>query len=103
MDSLPLGTLLYIAYGILVLFVSGIAYFVKGIITQVKELAELARKQEVRTSIIENRVIGRFDMVEQDLQKEKTKIAVIESKVDDMRNDIKDIKKNVEKLVERKL
>lgn len=44
----------------------------------------------------------RLDKVEEDMQEQKTRTAVIESKVDDIRDDIKDIKQGVEKLVERK-
>lgn len=43
----------------------------------------------------------RLDKMELELQDQKTKTAVIESKVDDIRDDIKDIKRNVEKLVDR--
>ncbi len=44
----------------------------------------------------------RLDKVEVDLRKQITRTAVIESKVDDIRDDIKEIKRNVEKLVDRK-
>lgn len=44
----------------------------------------------------------RLDRVEETSSVQNTRLAVVESKVDDIRNDIKDIKRNVEKLVERK-
>jgi hypothetical protein len=47
--------------------------------------------------------IHRVDTVEKKQSEHSVKIAVIESKVDDMRDDIKEIKHNVERLVDRKL
>lgn len=44
----------------------------------------------------------RLDRLEEDMTGTKTRIAVVESKIDDIREDIKDIKRGVEKLVERK-
>jgi hypothetical protein len=44
----------------------------------------------------------RLDKVEVDLGKQITRTAVIESKVDDIRDDIKEIKRNVAKLVDRR-
>lgn len=44
----------------------------------------------------------RLDKLEEDMTGTKTRIAVVESKIDDIREDIKDIKRGVEKLVERK-
>lgn len=46
--------------------------------------------------------IERIDAVEKDLNETKVRTSVIESKVDDIRDDIKEIKRNVEKLVDRK-
>jgi hypothetical protein len=44
----------------------------------------------------------RLDKLEDDMTGTKTRVAVVESKIDDIREDIKDIKRGVEKLVERK-
>lgn len=44
----------------------------------------------------------RVDDIERQLVETKVKTAVIESKVDDVRDDIKEIKDNVQKLVERR-
>lgn len=44
----------------------------------------------------------RLDRLEEDMTNTKTRIAVVESKIDDIRDDIKEIKHGVEKLVERK-
>lgn len=44
----------------------------------------------------------RLNKVEVDLSKQITRTAVMESKVNDIRDDIKEIKRNVEKLVDRK-
>lgn len=44
----------------------------------------------------------RIHKLEDDMISSKTRIAVIESKIDDIREDIKDIKRGVDKLVERK-
>lgn len=46
--------------------------------------------------------IHKVDRVENEQSKQHTRIAVIESKVDDMREDIKEIKHNVERLLDRK-
>ncbi len=46
--------------------------------------------------------IARVDKVESAVSEQNTRLAVVESKVDDIRSDIKDIKRNVERLVERK-
>ncbi len=46
--------------------------------------------------------IQKVNEIEKDLQDTKTRTAVIESKVDDVRDDIKEIKENVQKLVERR-
>ncbi len=45
--------------------------------------------------------ITRIEIVEQEVREQKTRTAVIESKVDDIRDDLKEIKRNVEKLVDR--
>ncbi len=46
--------------------------------------------------------IARVDKVETAVNEQSTRLAVVESKVDDIRTDIKDIKQNVQRLVERK-
>ncbi len=46
--------------------------------------------------------IARVDKVEAAVNEQNTRLAVVESKVDDIRTDIKDIKQNVQRLVERK-
>lgn len=45
---------------------------------------------------------NRLEKMEEEVQEQKIKTAVIESKVDDIRDDIKEIKYNVERLVDRK-
>lgn len=46
--------------------------------------------------------IHKVDKVETEQGKQHTRISVIESKVDDMREDIKEIKHNVERLLDRR-
>lgn len=46
--------------------------------------------------------IARVDKVEAAVNEQNTRLAVVESKVDDIRMDIKDIKQNVQRLVARK-
>lgn len=48
------------------------------------------------------RHIARVDKVEEAVNVQNTRLAVVESKVDDIRNDVRDIKQNVQRLVERK-
>ncbi len=68
---------MYIPWGIISIILSALSFFIRDLIMKIKVL-------------------------ELDLQNEKIKIAVINSKVDDLRVDIKDIKANVQKLVERR-
>lgn len=46
--------------------------------------------------------INKLETVEKRQQHTEVRISVVESKVDDLRDDIKEIKANVQKLVERK-
>ena len=46
--------------------------------------------------------IKKVEQLDKQVQENKLRTAVIESKVDDIRDDLKEIKENVQKLVERR-
>jgi hypothetical protein len=78
-----------------------VGYFFKSTNIRLDRLDEDMALSKTRIAIVEVKVDRRLDNLELDVVDGKTRLSVVETKVDDVREDIKEIKRGIEKLIDR--